>query len=146
MLVAASLDSRGLDYSSATLFKLASKPLLTHSNISLMMSHLLRPAWPCIPNSHPISIPTSGPLDLVTLPPPVLLFPIASSENIPNQVRDPSIFIFNIHPFKSTNTSDPDPDTLEEWGMKGNKETECSKLRNPRIFGCFHMRNTKKIS
>lgn len=81
MLAAVLLDSRGLDYSSATFFKLASKPLPTHSNISLVVSYLLRPAWPHTPNSHLISIPTSGSLDLVTLPLPVLLFPIASRES-----------------------------------------------------------------
>ena len=52
---------------------------------------------------------------------------------------------------KSTNTLGPNPGALA-WGSVGGrraKGTDCSKQtqpRNPRIFGCFHMGNTKRIS
>lgn len=118
MLVAALLDSRDLDYSSATLFRLTSKPLPTHSNISLMVNHLLSLAWPRTPSSHPISIPTSGPLDLVTLPPPMLLFPISSSKNIPNQVQDPPIFIFTLISIPS-NLPTPQIQIQTPWRSEG---------------------------
>ena len=106
------IEYQGLDYSSGTLSKLASKPppLLMSPWWWLACSG---PPWPCVPNSHPISTLLSDPWLLVTLPAPltptappeltfsfslpivVLWLPAVSGESSPNQAQDPQ----NLQPY-----------------------------------------------